>query len=234
MLWEKGKLPTRRTALALATLFEVSVEYLLEGINPPGYAFWKPVVPGHPKHLQDLEIDMKYGVSPLFNELGIVFSAKGQTIDGKYFWLCGNSPDVNDWQLNYFLTYDKPLDTLMSNAIIATAAPYIDLGEVFPIKDNEILVAAISEKLITVTGKTPSCGLLVNRFSDISTDRTNDSTLEGLLKCFGREIANNKINSKDLEFIATYLAKEIYDRTGFDNIKSRATQLLREAKNQRK
>lgn len=234
MLWEKGKLPTRRTALALATLFEVSAEFLLEGINPPRFAFWKPVVPGHPRHLQDLEIDMKSGVSPLFSELKIVFSAKGQTIDGKVFWLCGNSPDRNNWRLNYFLIYDKPLDALISNAIIAAVATSIDLEEVFAINDNEALIAAISEKLNKVTGKTPSCNLLDDRLSDRGGDRTNDGTLECLLKCFGREIANNNINTKEIELIANYLAKEIYSRTGFDNIKSRATQLLREAMNQRR
>ena len=110
MLWEKDKLPTRRTALALATLFEVSVEYLLEGINFPGYALWKPIAPGHPKHLQDLAADMDHGISALFNELGIFFSVKGQTSDGKFFWLCGNGPESNEWRLNYLLTCDKSLE----------------------------------------------------------------------------------------------------------------------------
>lgn len=229
MLWEKDKLPTRRTALALATLFEVSAEYLLEGINPPDYALWKPIAPGHPKHLQDLAVDMNHGISALFSEIGIVFSAKGQTSENQFFWLCGNGPDSNEWRLNYLLTCDKSLEPLLSSSIRAAVVSATDLGKILPNGGWGALVGAIAENLHENYGHYPDCSRLYDRLGGLESEGDDDFTLGGLLKRFGREIAKNRdtIMDDDLETMANYLAKEVSKHSGFTNIKCSASKLIR-------
>lgn len=216
MLWEKDKLPTRRTALALATLFEVSVEYLLEGINFPDYALWKPIAPGHPKHLKDLAADMDHGISALFNELGILFSVIGQTSDGKFFWLCGNGPESNEWRLNYLLTCDKSLESLLSSSIRASIASAMDLGEALLNNGWGALVGTIAENLQEIHGRQPDCTRLLDHIVRRESAENEDFTLKKLLKLFGKEILSNKeLKDNELDMMASYIAKEVSKHTGF-------------------
>lgn len=229
MLWEKDKQPTRRTALALAMLFEVSVEYLLEGINPPDYALWKPIVPGHPKHLQDLAIDMNHGISAIFSEIGIDFSAKGQTSENQFFWICGNSPESNEWRLNYLFTCDKSLEPLLSSSIRASVASSIDLGMILLYDGWGAFVGAIAENLQEHYEHYPDCSKLYDRLGGLEGEGDDDFLLGGLLKRFGREIAKNRGNimDEDLDTMANYLAKEVSRHSGFTNIKCSASKLIR-------
>lgn len=230
MWWEKDKLPTRRTAMRLASLFEVSVEYLLEGVNPPAYALWKPIAPGHPKHLHDLAKDMEQGISSLFRDLGIVFAAKGETSGGKLFWLCGDSPDSVEWKLNYLITHDNSLDTCLFHAIRASGSSVTDLGTIHSFDGWGELVSAAAESLQQVYGHYPNCVSIYNRLGGLESEGDEDFTLEGLLKRWGREIANSDIMADDLETMASYIAKEIIRHSGLSDIKCSSRKLLRAAR----
>jgi transcriptional regulator with XRE-family HTH domain len=231
MLWEKGKLPTRRNTLALSALFEVSTEYLLEGIHPPTYALWKPIAPGHPKHLHNLAIDMEHGIPYLFSELRIVFSAKGQIDSGNFFWICGNAPDSDEWQLNYLLIYDKSLDKLVSRAIRSSVTSIVDLGEpLFYGMGMGALVGAIAESLGNIYGHHPDCTCLYERLGGLEGEGDDDFTLEGLLLRFGLKIQENKdLTDDDLEILARYLATEVAKHSGLSDIKYSASRLIQKS-----
>jgi len=233
MLWEKGNIPTRRTAMILASLFEVSLDYLLEGSHPPDYAWWKPIAPGHPTHLHTLSIDLAYGLPIIFRELEIIFAAKGSD-GGESLWLCGNNPDNSiGWKLNYLLTCDKSLDSIFSNAIRAAVPEHIvfEVTSSHPIRGEGEYLNAVAAELKELTGEYPDIDRLYDRLGGLEGEGSDDFTLEGLLERFGEDIKNtNFMEIYHIKAIANYLAREVAERTGFSDIKSSATKLLRAAK----
>lgn len=235
MLWEKGKLPTRRTAMVLASLFEVSCEYLLEGIQPPAYAFWKPIAPGHPQHLKALAIDIEYGISQLFRELGIDYSVKSaeKIVEHKSFWIFGNSPDSPEWKLNYLLVCDKSIDSILSNAIRSSVQINVtDLGDVHSIQGWGATITNVADELEERYRRYPDCTRLYDRLGGLVSEGDDDFTLEGLLRRFGNLILEEHefLSSDNIETIASYLARNISERSGPTDIKTSATKLVRAAR----
>lgn len=229
MLWEKGKLPTRRTAVELAALFEVSAEFLLDGLNPPTYALWQPIPPGHPRHLSSMSDDIKRGLKPLFNELQITFAAKGTDPLDKHFWLLGSSPEQPEWKLNYLLLYDKSLDTIITQAISASVQLVVNLDYVHYWGGRGDLVDRICEELYQTYGHHPNCQRISDRLGGLEGEGEDDFTLEGLLRRFGMVISSQCLAEDDVEALAHNLAREVSLSPGVCDIKGSATRLLRSA-----
>jgi len=235
ILWERGKLPTRRIALVLASLFEVSSDYLLEGIQPPTYSFWKPIPPGHPQHLKALASDLEHGMLQLFKELGINYSVKSadEVDEEKSFWIFGNSPDSPEWKLNYLLVCDKSIDSILSNAIRKSIQNNVtDLGDVHSIQGWGATVNNVAEKLGGICGHYPDCTRLYDRLGGLVSEGDDDFTLEGLFRRFGNLMLEEHefLSSDNIETIASYLARNISERSGFTDIKTSATKLVRAAR----
>jgi len=230
-LWQMDKVPTPRTAIRLALLFDVCPEYLLKGTNKPDHAFWKLSSPGHPAHLEGMASDIRYGTLLLFRELEINFAVKGQGFEGKEFWLFGNNPENIDWRLNYLLIYDTSLDTLLSPSIRAAGLTVTDIGQMHSFQGYGNLINDAAKELYDRYSHYPDCTRLYDRLGGLESEGDDDFTLEGLLKRFGRKVADEKMNitDDDIERMAHYMAKEVSVRTGLSNIKISATKLLRAA-----
>lgn len=231
MLWEKGSLPTRRIATVLSSLFEVNLEYLLEGINPPLTAIWKPIEPGHPKHLPALAADLNDGITKLFTELEINYAAIGFGKE-KVFMLCGKGPKNPEWQLNYLLIYNRSLHTILTKAVWSTGSNLINIKNEYDFEGWSDFVTACKEELHNVYGAYPDCDRLYGRASGIESDDEDIFTLEGLFKRFGKVIAEQHLNDDDIETISFYVANEISKRSGFYDIKTSSKKLLQEAMQQ--
>ncbi len=185
MLWEKGKLPKRDTAIELAALFEVKVEYLLNGTNHPNYAVWHLTPPGHPKHNETMLNDLKYGMGLLFQELNISFTAKGVDIDDTNFWICGNNPEQPEWKLNYLLKCEPSLKAIVEKALNFTIQYAVDLESVASIVDRGNFIKEICNKLFEEYGHYPNCQNIYDRLGGLEGEGEDDFTLEGLLRRFG-------------------------------------------------
>lgn len=234
MLWEKGKLPKRNTAIELAELFEIKVEYLLDGKNPPTCAIWQPTPPGHPNHLKAMSNDLNCGIGLLFRELNICFAAKGLDSGEKDFWICGNSPEQSDWKVNYIINCDQSLKAIVGEAIKSSVPLLVDLSEVSFFGGQGSFVETIANELYQIYGHYPDCQNIYDRLGGLESEGEDDFTLEGLLRRFGLVISRQDLLEDDIIALSANLAKAVEISTGRKNIRGSATKFLREALNQTK
>jgi transcriptional regulator with XRE-family HTH domain len=229
MLWEKGKLPKRNTAMELAALFEIKVEYLLDGKNQPTCAIWQPTPPGHPNHLKAMSNDLKLGMGLLFRELNVCFAAKGVDSGEKDFWICGNSPEQSEWKVNYIINCDQSLNAIVGEAIKCSIPQPVDLGDVSSFGGKGSFIEAVADELNKIYGHYPDCQNIYDRLGGLESEGEDDFTLEGLLRRFGLVISNQDLMESDIITLSANLAKEVSISTGLNNIRGSATKFLRSA-----
>lgn len=206
--------------------FNVSQDYLLKGTNGPLAAIWKPVAPGHPKHMPALATDLENGVPKLFKELEINFVVKVKNVSGEHFMLCGNDPENEEWKLNYLLIYDTSLDEILTAAVRSSGSKIIKLEDT--LNSHVELVDECEDEMNMFYGKFPDCLLLTDRL--ISGEIESDEfTLEGLLIRFGELARERDITDNDVIAISKYVAEEIENHSGFRDIKISSNRLLENA-----